>query len=159
MWLVVALAASYLLTATQAPNRPAKNVDANLLYATQWFIIAYILTRLWRMSFPELSIGYGFIDIFLAAVFLQRMYETSAGIVLFPLIIIKALFVGVHISGLGFDLSGVYFGREVPEAIVEGWLRNRLFELENGYIIAVCAFRIFFVRFKWQKIITSRQRF
>lgn len=159
MWLVVAFAASYFLTATQSPNRPAKNVDENLLFATQWFIIAFLLTRLWRMSFPELSIGYGFIDIFLAAVFLQRMYETPAGIVMFPLIIIKALFVGVHVSGLGFDLTGIYLGHERSEDFVESWLRNRLFELENAYIIVICGFRIFFVRFKSQKFITSKVRF
>ena len=111
------------------------------------------------MTFPELSIGYGFIDIFVAAVFLQRMYETSAGIVLFPLIIIKALFVGVHISGLGFDLSGVYFGQEHSEDFVEAWLRNRLFELENAYVIIIGGFRIFFVRLKKLKILKSQLRF
>jgi hypothetical protein len=137
--MAAAFAAAILAIRLEARAGWRTDIPEHLLFAVRWIFYSFVMTRLWRMGLPQFTAGYAVIDLALAYVFVQRWQTHRHGAILWPLMMIQITFLAVHVGGSLVDFSGLMFGAERSHRWVEGFIRNRLFEASNLYVLIMSA--------------------
>lgn len=104
-------------------------------------MLAWVITKFWRMGFPNLSAGYFILDIALIAEFLRQWRRTR--LPLFRnLLFLHLCFPIVHVVGMAFDTSAYFLGAQRSDYWMQAFMRNRIFDLILLYLMAFGASRI-----------------
>lgn len=114
---------------------------ASAQYASRLMLLSWLITKFWRMGFPDLSAGYFILDAALITEFTRQFLKTR--LPLFRnLVLLHLCFPIIHIVGMLTDTSTYFLGAQRSDYWMQAFMRNRVFDLILLYLMWFSVTRI-----------------